>query len=134
MLKRLLIASERAMEISESDFGVCFYDEEIENRLIREEEIKRALTKTAYEDDRGLFLLYQPILNLETHRICGFEALARLYDETLGNISPCEFIPIAEKTKLIIPIGEKIFERTLDFLKSFTTTAFMTSIFRLTFP
>ena len=46
-----------------------------------------------------------------------FEALARLKMKSLGPISPIEFIPIAEKTKLIIPIGEKVMLSTLRFLR-----------------
>ena len=55
-----------------------------------------------------LFLLYQPILDLKTNKVCAFEALARLRTEKLGLVPPIEFIPIAEKTKLIIPDGEII--------------------------
>ena len=46
-----------------------------------------------------------------------FEALARLRMKSLGPVSPIEFIPIAEKTKLIIPIGEKVMISTLRFLQ-----------------
>jgi len=63
-----------------------------------------------------LFLQYQPIINLRTGSIFGFEALARLRTEKLGLVSPLEFIPIAEKTKLILSIGEKVIIEAFRFL------------------
>ncbi len=56
--------------------------------------------------DEGQFkLLYQPIVNLETGELSGFEALLRWNHPKRGTIGPAEFIPIAEDTSLIIDIG-----------------------------
>jgi diguanylate cyclase (GGDEF)-like protein/PAS domain S-box-containing protein len=52
------------------------------------------------------FLVYQPIINLVTDAITGFEALIRWRHPTRGTIAPADFIPIAEQCGLIIPIGE----------------------------
>jgi PAS domain S-box-containing protein len=121
ILDDILVASERAVELKDKDFGICFYDAELEKQIIREQEIKRELTQIASGDeDGGLFLQYQPILDVKSNRICSFEALARLKSHSLGMVSPLEFIPIAEKTKLIIPIGEKVLHQALDFLKCLT--------------
>lgn len=117
ILKKLLIASERAINISDNNFGVCFYDEDLEALVNREGEIIQELSMATNVDRcGGLFLQYQPIMDLKTNSICGFEALARLRTETLGLVSPDEFIPIAEKTKLIIPMGEKVFVSAFRFL------------------
>ena len=84
----------------------------------REQEIIKELSAIAsQETEDGLFLQFQPILHLESNKICGFEALARLNSEKIGSVSPLEFIPIAEKTKLIIPIGKKVTLLALNFLK-----------------
>lgn len=118
LLKNLLIASEKAMEAVDSDFAYCFFDGEMEAEIMREEEIKRELDKIAADEGQGgLFLQYQPILDLKSNQICGFEALARLQSEKLGLVQPTEFIPIAEKTKLIIPVGRKIVHQAFSFLK-----------------
>ncbi|HHY81276.1 MAG TPA: EAL domain-containing protein [Clostridiales bacterium] len=119
LLRRLLIASERSVSMFGKDFEICFYNEELEAIVNRERDIVEALSAIAADDytNDDLFLQYQPIMNLRTGSICGFEALARLRTEKLGIVSPLEFIPIAEKTKLILPIGEKVFVKAFSFLK-----------------
>ena len=109
LLRRLLIASERSINEFDEDFVTCFYNEELEISIKREGDIRQELARIAVDDtSNDLFLQYQPILDLKTNSVCGFEALARLKTEKLGLVSPVEFIPIAEKTKLIIPIGKRI--------------------------
>ena len=66
--------------------------------------------------NEGLFLQYQPILDVRKDQVCGFEALARVNNRKLGLISPMEFIPLAEKTKLILPLGQKILLEALRFV------------------
>ena len=56
---------------------------------------------------RGEFLLvFQPVVSLATQRVAGFEALIRWQHPTRGLLSPLEFIPIAEKTGFIVPLGQ----------------------------
>ena len=55
---------------------------------------------------RGEFVLYfQPVVALDTNRVAGFEALVRWQHPTRGLVSPAEFIPLAEKTGFIVPLG-----------------------------
>jgi len=126
LLHRLLVASEKAIKMYEKEIGICFYDEELEAAVNREREITNALHRIADGDEScdRLFLEYQPILNLEDDRICCFETLARLQTEKLGLVSPLEFIPLAEKTKLIVPLGEKIIEESFRFQRKLREQGF----------
>ncbi|MGB4510073.1 MAG: EAL domain-containing protein, partial [Thermacetogeniaceae bacterium] len=118
LLRRLLIASEWSINLFEKGFEIRFYDEELEALVNRERDIVEALNLIAADDHANgdLILQYQPILDLKTGSIWGFEALARIRTEKLGLLSPVEFIPLAEKTKLILPIGEKVIVKAFNFL------------------
>ncbi len=64
-----------------------------------QEDLHRALKRQEFR------LYYQPIMALETSKIVGFEALLRWQHPELGIISPAKFMPVAEESDLIIPIG-----------------------------
>src|SRR3546814_16803288 len=70
-----------------------------DNRFGLETELRGAI-----EEDR-LHLAFQPLIELSSGRVAGFEALAR-WDNSSGHaVSPTEFIPIAEDSGLIVPLG-----------------------------
>jgi diguanylate cyclase (GGDEF)-like protein/PAS domain S-box-containing protein len=67
---------------------------------------------TAIENDQ-LRLVYQPVVDLRTHRVVGAEALLRWQHPTRGPVAPDEFVPIAERAGLIVPIGNWAIDRTI---------------------
>lgn len=117
LLNNVLIASEETFNILETDSKINFFNKEMEARVMRKDTIKRELAEIAAgKNKHRLFLQFQPILDLHSNLICEFEALARLNTHALGPVPPMEFIPLAEETKLIIPLGKKIIREAFDFL------------------
>jgi len=101
LMKNADMAMYLAKEEGKNNFQ--FYSKDIKStsleRMAIETQLRRAL-------DNGEFALhYQPKLDSKTGKINGVEALLRWNNRELGNVSPMQFIPVAEETGMIVPIG-----------------------------
>ncbi len=86
-----------------------FFTAELNQHLQRRFTIEQSLRRALAADE--LSLVYQPIVDSQDGRTIGAEALLRWYNSELGNVSPAEFIPVAEDAGLIIEIGDWVLAR-----------------------
>lgn len=102
LLKHADISMYRAKELGRNK--LVYYTAEMNAESRRQLTLETNLRKAL---DRGeLKLVYQPKVDISRNRITGAEALLRWEHPTMGNISPVDFIPVAEDSGLIVPIGE----------------------------
>jgi len=120
LLKNAEMAMYRAKERGGGTYA--FYtaelDEKISDYLLMETSLRKSLKKGEFS------LHYQPQISLGTGEIVGCEALLRWSSKELGSVSPVHFIPVAEHTGLILPIGEWVLKQAIRQLKSWRTLGF----------
>ena len=89
---------------------------DILNKRRRESDVINAIQNAI--NRRSFQVFYQPIYSLKEKKYTRMEALVRLFDESLGFVSPEEFIPLAERHGQILSIGEIVLEKVCNFIKS----------------
>lgn len=89
-----------------------FFTAEMQERYSRMLALENGLRQAVARDQ--LSLVYQPQYSLAEQRLIGFEALLRWQHPELGPVSPAEFIPIAEQSGVIVPLGEWVLARALE--------------------
>lgn len=120
LIKCADIAMFFAKEKGKNSYQFYTYNQskDISKKMYLENELRRAL------ENNEFILYYQPQLNLNTGKIVGVEALIRWRHPEFGMISPAEFIPVAEETGLIIPIGKWILKTACEQNKNWQDAGF----------
>ncbi|HDR6308204.1 TPA: GGDEF domain-containing protein [Bacillus cereus] len=102
--------------------SVSIYDDVIARKIERRLRLEKDLPNAIQNEE--FFLLYQPQVDSESNKIIGAEALIRWNHPELGVISPYEFIPIAEETLQIIPIGKWTLQQACEQMKHWHTLGY----------
>lgn len=108
----------------------CQFTPDMRQKLISQISLDQELQEVIANEE--LSLVYQPIINLSTGEIAGFETLVRWHRRGRGSVSPAHFIPLAEQTELIIDIGEWVLNQACiqlqQWQQEFTANPFTLSV------
>jgi diguanylate cyclase (GGDEF)-like protein/PAS domain S-box-containing protein len=101
LLRRADIAMYAAKELGKNRY--VHYDSDLDARTVEHAQLAAELSHALERDE--LYLMYQPVVDLPTGRVVGVEALVRWQHPRDGIVPPLRFIPVAERTGLIVPLG-----------------------------
>lgn len=96
-----------------------FFTKEMNDIMLRRFQIEGQLNNALERDEFEVY--YQPKFDIKNGGVIGAEALLRWRNPILGNVTPDEFIPIAEHTGLIVPIGKYVIKQALRFLNEWNS-------------
>ncbi len=115
LLKRANVAMREAKACRGSQYKIYSEDSNqgLMQRINLEADLRRALRKNEFE------MYYQPRVKLDTGETVGMESLIRWRHPTRGMVSPKEFIPVAEESGLIVPIGYWVIQQACEDMKRF---------------
>jgi c-di-GMP phosphodiesterase Gmr len=124
-LRHAQIALKRAKTTKSFELYAVGTVDTARRRFSLETDLRRALQRGELE------LHYQPLVDLESGSLSGFEALARWQHPDLGAISPVDFIPVAEESGLIVPLGRWALEQAAQTIADWDARFEGTSDFRI---
>jgi diguanylate cyclase (GGDEF)-like protein/PAS domain S-box-containing protein len=110
LLKNAKTAASRAGKAGADN--VCLFDASMDGDLKARKALETALRNALARREFEVF--YQPFADTKSERVRGYEALVRWRDPKLGMVSPAEFVPLAEETGLIVPLGEWILRKACE--------------------
>lgn len=114
LIKNADIAMYKSKDTGKNKYTL--FDSKMEDELNRNTMIIEVLRNAV--ENKEIYIQYQPLMELSTNAVVGFEALMRIRSERLGSLSPKEFIPIAEESGLIIELSSWLIREACRFNKN----------------